>query len=88
MKRSFFLILAVLTTCEMQRPIPVHAQALTPELVSTYAALGAVVMAKQYIDRGNFTSACTAVRHQIELAAAVGYSSPDSIDLRNRVCNR
>lgn len=88
MKRA--LLLSLLTVGCVSQPIPVRAQttSISPELVTTYAALGAAVMAKRYLEQRDYTQACQALRHQIELSAAAGRSFPASFETQRLICNR
>jgi hypothetical protein len=72
--------------CLMQ-PMPGHAQSISPRLVNIYAALGAIVMAKDYMEKGDQVKACQSVRNSVELSAAAGSVSPQSIRARDLMCN-
>lgn len=76
-----FAFLALLAT-------PARASDLTPELLNSYAALGAVTMVKLFADKGQAANACTAATHALVLAQT-RYSRidvPTAKGLKARVC--
>jgi hypothetical protein len=83
---SVLASLALLTTCGRLEPVGAQDMPLSPELVSSYAALGAATMTLRYVQSGDRRKACFTAQHQVVLSRAADSDTANAQSLVNKLC--